>query len=923
MKFARGKTMATAVALLLMFAMAVSIVALPNVNAQTLIMNPETHLVELHQIIDIDLNGPSSYIENVTLWVKYPGRTEFTYIDGYPTTAGGDLDVYDFDFNETGFYEIKWALPPDFTVESNVEIIECILEHPPSYWYTVAYVGATPNPVGVNQEVLLHVGITQQLMSVEMGWEGLSITIKRPDGKTDTISNIVTDSTGGTGRVYIPDIVGEYILQTHFPEQETTVTKRASGSPVGTIMLASDSFELTLVVQAEPLPVYPPHALPTEYWRRPIDAQLHEWSPISGNWMDEPTNLNPEYNDDAPETAHILWTKEMLRGGLGGGMFDDHSFECGDAYEGKFSSSTILAGVLYYNRYESRQTRQEVVAVDLHTGEELWCKPLLDPNDGRELRLSFGQMFYWDAWNYHAIFEYLWATRGRDWHAYNPLTGDWIYTFDGVPSGTTIFGSKGEIYRLNVNEGQGWMRLWNHSRCVNPGTSFGYGSWRPHGRTIDAGDSGEEWTVTIPVLPGSAYRYALGDRVVGYDLVETSSYFGGTVGVSQVIIWALSLKEGSEGSLLYKKTWNAPSSWLAQNQSISVACGSIEDGIIAFWSKDTRQYWAFSTETGDFLWGPTEPQNYLDFLGLRDYVNNGKLFSQGMSGIMYAYDAATGDLEWTYSADDPNNQVLWANAWSIRPLFFVDGKIYMGNSEHSPVDPKPRGGAFACIDMETGEEIFRADGMFRQTDWGGRGIIGDSIIATMDTYDQRVYAIGKGPSAITVNAGPELSVEGSTVVVKGMVTDISPGTQEYALTARFPDGVPAISDANMSEWMLYVYKQFERPADVMGVEVVVSVLDPNGNSYEVGTTTSDDSGFYMLSFVPEVPGDYTVIASFDGSKAYYGSFAKTAINVEEAPQATPVPTPVPQEPVGTYFTVSTVAIIAAIAIVAFLLLRRR
>jgi hypothetical protein len=45
--------------------------------------------------------------------------------------------------------------------------------------------------------------------------------------------------------------------------------------------------------------------------------------------------------------------------------------------------------------------------------------------------------------------------------------------------------------------------------------------------------------------------------------------------------------------------------------------------------------------------------------------------------------------------------------------------------------------------------------------------------------------------------------------------------------------------------------------------------------------------------------------------------------VEEAPAATPEPTPVPQEPVGTYFTVSTILIIVAIAIVAVLLLRKR
>jgi hypothetical protein len=34
-----------------------------------------------------------------------------------------------------------------------------------------AFIGATPNPVGVGQETLLHIGITQQLTNVAMGWE--------------------------------------------------------------------------------------------------------------------------------------------------------------------------------------------------------------------------------------------------------------------------------------------------------------------------------------------------------------------------------------------------------------------------------------------------------------------------------------------------------------------------------------------------------------------------------------------------------------------------------------------------------------------------------------------------------------------------------------------------------------------------------
>ena len=123
--------------------------------------------------------------------------------------------------------------------------------------------------------------------------------------------------------------------------------------------------------------------------------------------------------------------------------------------------------------------------------------------------------------------------------------------------------------------------------------------------------------------------------------------------------------------------------------------------------------------------------------------------------------------------------------------------------------------------------------------------------------------------------------------------------------------------------MGYVYQQRPRPTDVTGVEVIISVLDPNNNCYEVGKTTSDADGMFSIAFTPLVPGKYTVYATFAGSQAYWPSSATTAINVNSAPAATVEPTPVPQAPVETYITGSTIAIIIAIAIVAFLILRRR
>jgi hypothetical protein len=114
------------------------------------------------------------------------------------------------------------------------------------------------------------------------------------------------------------------------------------------------------------------------------------------------------------------------------------------------------------------------------------------------------------------------------------------------------------------------------------------------------------------------------------------------------------------------------------------------------------------------------------------------------------------------------------------------------------------------------------------------------------------------------------------------------------------------------------------PANVTGVEVTLDAIDPNNNFVHLGTATSDASGTFGFNWVtPDIPGFYKIIATFAGSEGYYGSYAETYAVVAEAPQAIPEPTPVPQAPVETYFTVSTIAIIAAIAIAVVLLLRKR
>ena len=207
---------------------------------------------------------------------------------------------------------------------------------------TIAYIGAMPNPVGVGQQVLLHVGITDYLQAAEDGWEGMTVIVTAPDGSVETLGPYRTDSTGGTGDIFVPTMSGTYILQTHFPEQWAVVNGYFSQYQGNLTYLESYSEELELVVLDDPIQYYPGHSTPAFYWDRPIDSQLREWGTVAGNWERDPDNLYAPYNN-GPETAHILWNKELdVFGGIAGGQLGGLSMGTGDAYEGKFPTRFIL-----------------------------------------------------------------------------------------------------------------------------------------------------------------------------------------------------------------------------------------------------------------------------------------------------------------------------------------------------------------------------------------------------------------------------------------------------------------------------------------------------------------------------------------------------------------------------------------------------
>jgi hypothetical protein len=123
-------------------------------------------------------------------------------------------------------------------------------------------------------------------------------------------------------------------------------------------------------------------------------------------------------------------------------------------------------------------------------------------------------------------------------------------------------------------------------------------------------------------------------------------------------------------------------------------------------------------------------------------------------------------------------------------------------------------------------------------------------------------------------------------MITGTVTDQTPATK----------GTPAMSDASMNLWMEYLYMQKTIPGNATGVPVILTAIDSNMNTVDIGTATSDMAGNFGISWVPEIAGDYQIIATFAGSNSYGSSFSTTYLVVDPAatqPTATPTATETP------------------------------
>jgi hypothetical protein len=337
----------------------------------------------------------------------------------------------------------------------------------------------------------------------------------------------------------------------------------------------------------------------------------------------------------------------------------------------------------------------------------------------------------------------------------------------------------------------------------------------------------------------------------------------------------------------------------------------------------TDAYTGYSLATGTELYSKTltvngAATNPYDEYGILNLVDPSTAveFFWGLGGDIWAINMTNGDIIWSTTTATLVGPSGTETPYGIWPLWVqgtaqvaCPGILYLDEGhQYSP--PLFHGAQYLAINMTNGKLVWH---VLAFADTGAEVSYG--ILTLYNAYDGQIYAFGRGPSATTVTA-PDIGVTTATpITITGTVMDVSAGASQEAVKANYPNGLPCVSDASMSQFMDSVYEQQVLPLNITGVPVTLTETDVNHNTFVIGTTTTDSSGTFAYNWTPPISGNYTIVATFGGSGAYYGSCAETHIYAS-SPPPTPAPTAAPPTGLASTSTVMLgVAVLAIIIIV--------
>ena len=818
---------------------------------------------------------------------------------------------------------------------------------------TTAYLSFRPNPVGLNQSFLVNVWVTPGIHRSRYH-TGYTVNITKPDGTTTTVGPMNSYYGDGTTWFEWPaDQVGTWKLSFNFlGDYYPKGFYNDSGWPAtfGTTQTffnysmwyqPSHTAVQTLTVQENPAVSWPITPLPNDYWTRPVTPLNRGWAPTIGDYpwsgaIYEPNGRvlyasNYKYTPyvTAPNTAHIVWKNQTAMGGLFGAGQGLQAFT--GAGLGGIPQPTLVFQGRAYGTYAKPGSGTTSVTYfysqDIRTGRIIWEYPVLTT-----VTVSFfGPMVTAIA---PTCISYLstaeagtqevpGATARAGASASLLYVGSRLIKFDPFGGAITANLSSGAEQNCSIQIsggglfGGGGTPLYNDPFALSIQTLVSGG--RTSYRLINWTTAPTADNFTARILNNITWPMSsLGTADYDAGITATASWDDGVNSLgTRVMIF--SMKDGS--ILANFSTAHTPNETIFSPSTLVVDHGKVAFAAMnrhwLCYNSQGQQVW--QSENADYPWGTWWAYATASY---EINSNTSAIIGTSYAGV-YAIDWNTGKIIWRYV--DPTipyeTPYTTSNGTTIASfdtgVMIADGKIYTFNTEHTPTAPITRGWKLHCINVTTGQEIWNISTP------GSLGVIADGYLTAGSIYDGYTYCYGKGPSSVTLTTLGN-SVNGSSVLIQGKVLDQSPAQP----------GTPCVSVASMATQMEYIHMQQPQGGlfgnvTITGVPVTLIAIDPNGNTINIGTTTTNGYyGTFSYAWTPPGPGQYTIIASFAGDNSYGSSSTSSALGVNAGPAGTTTTTTTqtqPEESPTAMYTLAAVIVLIILVIIAIVIMvaRRR
>ena len=653
---------------------------------------------------------------------------------------------------------------------------------------TYAYLSARPSLIGIGQTALINIWTTPSA-SANVYATGYTVTMTKPDNTTvkyGPMNSYYADRT--TWFEYVFDQVGTWKLQFNYPGDyypAGNYTTPTSGAVANFTlsrwyMPSSTPYTTNVTVQSDMVPSWPPAPLPSqEYWTRPVNYMNREWWPLLGNypWSGSgegypnwPADTNYYSGTQAaqyryqplvtgPNTCHIVWRRQDQISGLIGTVAGLDSF----------STTASVPGLIYAGRcYQTRTLQLDngswvscATCYDLRTGQLYYATPTTGPNPGvTPTLISYVKGTTGEVPEAEAALTWtisLMAFSGTFLYKINPLTGLVTTNVTTLGAGRFIDPYMINIQTNNTATGPRWIN-W-----TTAGTSTNFASRIMDNRTYNSTSIGTlcDWQTGVfgsisSISPSP--NAPTGCRILGYSLQTgimicnfTDTYVPYQTGTTSV-------DHGKIACLM---------------QDGYVVAYDLLQGKRAWVSQQTYS----AGEGGGYPWG---------IWGSYSSASYGGNYMVFLYDGIYAFNWETGKISWVYKAPSVAFETPYSG-WTPFDTFsggalIADGKMYQTNAEHTPSEPYTRSYGLNCINMTTGEGIWK---IATPTLWsGGTSYTCADGYLTVGAQDGYMYVLGRGISTTTVSAPQTTVPQGTAVLIQGTVLDQSPGSPRRSVRIR-------------------------------------------------------------------------------------------------------------------------------------------